>query len=171
MNQKTFLSCAASAAILVASAVGAEPRRAPADPPARAGATAPDPFPNGCVDCHLNFPERNLDVRLSTLMTGWRKEVEPRLLAKARAVSGPGAKISGRHPDAAGALRSVPEACLACHRKSSTNAPPFASLIHAIHLTGGPDNHYVAQFQGACTHCHKLDPATGTFRVPTAPEK
>lgn len=172
MSRTIFLLNAVFTTMLAANAVAAEPQGTPGHPPTGAvGATAPDPFPNGCVDCHRNYPERNMDVRLSTLLVGWRKEVEPRLLAKARAASAPGAKLAGKHPEAAGSLSSIPGGCLTCHSSRSTNAPPFASMMHAIHLTGGPENHYIAHFQGACTHCHKLDAATGRVRVPTGPER
>lgn len=170
MSRTIFLLSAVFTTTLAANAVAAEPQGTPGNPPAGA-VTAKDPFPNGCVDCHLNYPERNMDVRLSTLLVGWRKEVEPRLLAKARAASAPGAKLAGKHPAAAGSLSSIPGGCLTCHRESSTRAPAFAPMIHAIHLTGGPENHYIAHFQGACTHCHKVDAATGRIRVPTGPER
>jgi hypothetical protein len=133
--------------------------------------TAPDPFPNACVDCHVNYPSRQMDVRLSTLMKGWREQVEPGLLANARAAAPAGARLEGKHPDAGAALASVPGACIACHAKDSSRAPPFASLMHSVHLTGGAENHYIAMFQGECTHCHKLDAKTGTTRVPSAAEK
>jgi mono/diheme cytochrome c family protein len=134
-------------------------------------ATTPDPFPGACVDCHLNHTDRKMDVRLSTLMARWRENVDPKLVAKARAAAPAGVKVEGRHPDVPGALASIPGGCLSCHGKDSKRAPPFASLIHAIHLTGGADNHYVAMFQGSCTHCHKLDSGTGALRVPSGPER
>jgi hypothetical protein len=151
-----------------------------AAPTAGAGATAapavsepgaPDPFPNACVDCHLNYVDRKMDVRIGTLMAAWREKVEPRLLAKARAAAPAGAAVEGRHPDAPGALASIPGSCLSCHGKASTRAPPFAALIHSVHLTGGAENHFVAMFEGKCTHCHKLDARTGRLEVPSAPER
>lgn len=173
MSRTIFLLSAVFTTTMAAvGAVAAKPAGAAGPAPTRGvGATAPDPFPNACVDCHLNYAERNMDVRLSTLLAGWRKEVPPGLLAKARAASAEGAKLAGKHPDAAAALASIPGACVSCHSAGSTRAPPFARMIHAIHLTGGKENHYVANFQGDCTHCHKLDAATGRVRVPTAPER
>ena len=46
---------------------------------------------------------------------------------------------------------------------TSKMAPPFASLMHAIHLGGGE--------QSPCTHGHKLDSKTGSWSTPTAAEK
>ena len=46
--------------------------------------TAEDRYAGGCVDCHLNYTDMNMDTRLSTLMQAWYKEVDPRLLEKIR---------------------------------------------------------------------------------------
>jgi hypothetical protein len=35
------------------------------------GVTAPDQFPRGCVDCHVNRPDLKMDVRISTIMRQW----------------------------------------------------------------------------------------------------
>jgi cytochrome c553 len=147
------------------------PKGAP--PPARAipGVNAPDAFPNACVDCHLEYKERNMDVRLSTLMNGWREKVSPALLEKTRAAAPTGVRLEGRHPDATAALKSIPAGCVTCHGKDSKRAPQFAALIHAVHLTGGAENVFITAFQGECTHCHKLDASTGRTRVPSAAEK
>jgi AcrR family transcriptional regulator len=101
----------------------------PAPPPARKlpGVDAPDPFPRGCVDCHVNTPERNLDTRLSTLMNGWTKEVTPALLAKAKASSPSGMPLKGKHPVAKSSLQNIPRGCVSCHGTASKKAPPLTS--------------------------------------------
>lgn len=173
-NRAAPLLLALSGALFAPTLAPAQERgAAPAPPPIRAipGVTAPDPFPNACVDCHLNYTDRKMDVRLSTLMASWREKVDPRLLAKARAAASADAKLEGRHPDVPRALASVPGGCRTCHAKDSPGAPPLAPLIHSIHLTGGAENHFIAHFQGECTHCHKLDAKTGVVRVPSAPER
>lgn len=144
----------------------------PAPPPARKipGVNAPDAFPNACVDCHVRVPERNLDVRLSTLLSGWTKEVPPALLAKAKAAAPSGAILKGKHPVVKSALQNIPQGCVTCHGSASKKAPPFARLMHLVHLTGGDANHFMTQFQGECTNCHKLDLATGAWAVPSRPE-
>jgi len=131
------------------------------------GVTAADAFPRGCVDCHVRRPQDGLDVRLSTLMKGWNQQVGPRLLAKATRA---GATPVGRHPEVAAALADIPSGCLDCHGDGRDGAPRFARLMHAIHLTGGEENHFLTLFQGECTHCHKLDPTTAGWTVPSAPE-
>jgi hypothetical protein len=142
-------------------------------PPPRAipGITAKDQFPRACVDCHLNYPEQKMDARFSTFMKQWTQKVEPQLLAKAAASAPPGVKLKGQHPAVLGALKNIPTACLMCHGRTSTMAPPFARMLHAIHLTGGKDNHFLTVFQGECTHCHKLNAATGAWSLPSGPER
>lgn len=139
-------------------------------PPARAipGINAKDPFPRACVDCHVRLPEQ--DVRLSTLMAKWTEAVEPALLDRAKAAA-PGLALAGKHPAVPEALGDVPAACLTCHGKDSTTAPPFGRMLHAIHLGGGESSHYLTLFQGECTHCHKLDLKTGVWSLPSGAEK
>ena len=142
-------------------------------PPPRAipGITAKDQFPRACVDCHLNYTEQKLDARFSTFMKQWTQKVEPALLKKVAGSAPPGLKLKGQHPAVPGALKNIPTACLMCHGKTSTMAPPFARMLHAIHLTGGKDNHFLTVFQGECTHCHKFNAATGAWSLPSGPER
>ncbi|MDM7916972.1 MAG: hypothetical protein ACE15D_18005 [Candidatus Eisenbacteria bacterium] len=142
-------------------------------PPARhiPGITTPDQFPGACVDCHVNMPEQNLDVRLSTMMGAWTAgNVEPRLIEKAKAHAPAGVTITGKHPSVPGSLNEIPGACLQCHGKDSKVAPAFATMLHDIHLTGGDDNHFLTLFQGECTHCHKLDAANTSWSIPNGKE-
>jgi len=115
--------------------------------------------------------EANLDPRFSTLLKRWSERVDEKLLAQARAAAPVPAKIKGKHPEAAAAAKNVPASCLKCHSKESTKAPPLARLAHLIHLTGGEANHFLTVYQGECTHCHKLDPKSGAWRIPSAAEK
>ena len=149
-----------------------KPGSAQSPPPARKipGITTEDKFPRGCVDCHTNHPELNLDARFSSLMKGWNTRVEPALLAKAQASAPSGVTLKGKHPVVAFALKNIPAACTTCHSKKSTLAPPFAQMLHSIHLTGGEQNHFMTVYQGECTHCHKLNASTGLWTMPTAPE-
>ncbi len=135
------------------------------------GLTVEDPFPRGCVDCHINMPERNQDERLSTLMSRWSESMESVLMEKAQAVMTAGIALKGVHPKADDSLKDIPAACLSCHDRMSTKAPPLVPLLHAIHLTGGDANHYLTIFQGECSYCHKLDKQTGRWSVPSAPEQ
>jgi hypothetical protein len=155
-----------------AQAPGSEPG-APPLPPARSipAINAEDRFPRGCVDCHIYQPDMNLDVRLSTLLRQWSEKVEPALLAKAQAAAPQGLVLKGRHPDAPGALKNIPASCLTCHSKASKTAPPFSRMLHNTHLTGGGNNHFMTLFQGECTHCHKLDAATGGWLLPSGAER
>ena len=151
----------------------AAPPAAPAAPPIRSipGINAPDLFPGACVSCHVNMPERNMDARFSTLLKGWTEKVEPALLEKAQAAAPEGVVLKGKHPAITTALKDIPAGCIKCHGRDSKKAPPFIRLMHRIHLTGGDANHYIAFFQGECTHCHKLDGATGAWSIPSGPER
>ena len=142
-------------------------------PPARKipGLTAADHFPGGCVDCHINMPERNQDERISTLMQRWSKDPGPKLLKQAQAAAPSGVTLTGKHPAVTASLRDIPRACMACHSEASKTAPAFASMLHAIHLTGGETNHFLTIFQGECTSCHKLKAETGRWIMPSGAEK
>ena len=144
-----------------------------APPPARKipGITAEDRYPHACVDCHINYVDLKLDTRFSTMLRQWGEKVTPQLLAKAQASAPAGVTLIGKHPVISGALNDIPAMCLDCHGKSSKTAPPFASMMHSIHLSGGEQNHFLTMFQGECTYCHKLDLPSGRWTIPSAPER
>lgn len=134
------------------------------------GVTAKDLYPNGCVDCHV--AGKDSDMRLSTLMAKLTAAVPEPLMDKARASSADPSKIKGKHLPMPNVKTNTPQTCLAgCHKKGSTMAPPFAQLMHAIHLTGGAQNRFLTANQGECTHCHKLDQKTGAWKMPSGAEK
>jgi hypothetical protein len=92
-------------------------------------------------------------------------------LAKAQAAAPAGVTLKAKHPRVMPAtLRNIPGACIKCHSPASKNAPSFAKMIHLIHLTGGDENDFLTEFQGECTHCHKLNEKTGAWSIPSAPE-
>lgn len=142
-------------------------------PPARQipGINAPDPFAGGCVSCHLNFPDKRMDARISTLMKQWTEAVPPALLAKAQAATPAGVALKGKHPNVAKALGDIPKACMPCHGANAKIAPRFDRMLHALHLGGGEQSHFMTLFQGECTHCHKLNMATGEWSIPSGPER
>jgi len=144
-----------------------------ASPPLRQipGVTAPDQFSRGCVDCHVNRPDLNMDVRISTAMRQWQDKVDPEFLAKVRSFAPVGMALKGKHPKLQAEVADIPKACLKCHSKASKSAPPFAQLLHGLHLVGGERNHFLSMFQGECTHCHKLDAATGLWSLGGGTEK
>jgi hypothetical protein len=164
---------------LTGQAQAASPAATPAPAPAAAkapvarkipGINATDPYPKACVDCHVNKPPS--DARLSTQLQQWMSgKVSPALLATVQGSAPAGLKLKGKHPDATDALDDVPTACADCHSEDSKKAPPLAGMVHRIHLVGGDKNHFMTEFQGECTSCHKLDAATGAWSVPSGPEK
>ncbi len=150
----------------------------PPAPPARRipGINAEDKAPHGCVSCHKNNPERNMDARFSTWMKEWQVKAPAKLVDKARKAAPEGMKIEGKHPEVKADLTTaeIPKACLECHAKTPKNkkkaGPPFARLVHLIHLTGGEKNHFMTHYQGECTYCHKLDDATGQWSLGSGTE-
>lgn len=157
-------------ALLLSTASAAAQQPPPPPPRAIPGITADDPAPNACISCHVNMPDRNLDARLSTLVRSWYREVPAPLAAKARAAAPAGLTLKGRHPQADSSFKDIPGACLKCHGRTAKMAPPFAQLLHLIHLTGGAENHFMTMFQGECTLCHKLARDTGKWSIPSGPE-
>lgn len=43
--------------------------------------------------------------------------------------------------------------------------------MHVIHLVGGNGNRFLTANQGECTHCHKLNQKTGTWKTASSAEK
>ena len=139
-------------------------------PPSLAAA-AVDAYPNACIDCHVVYKDKGLDERFSVALKQWTTgKVDPGLLAKAKASGPAGLVLKGKHPAAEDSLEDIPGACLDCHSSGSKKAPPFSRLIHLIHLTGAK-NSYVTNFKSECMHCHKLDPQTGEWSLPSGAEK
>jgi len=136
------------------------------------GLTAPDQYPQGCVDCHVNFDDRGDDYRLSTLMKKMQTEVDPALLAKVRSFTPADIQLSGVHPDVGADFfdSPVPDTCMDCHDPNGGFAPPMDRMMHGLHLTGGEDNHFISLFGGECTHCHKFDAKTGVWSIGSGPE-
>jgi len=136
------------------------------------GKTAVDPFPNGCVSCHVLDKAKGVDHRLSVALQAWTVgKIEPGLLAQSKAGAPAGLTLKGKHPAAEDSLEDIPGACLDCHDAGSKKAPPFASLLHLVHLVGGVNNDYVTTFKSDCMHCHKLNVQTGEWSMPSGPEK
>jgi hypothetical protein len=129
------------------------------------GITTPDRTPHACVDCHVNHPESNVDFRLPSILAQWKDGADPKIFEKAKAAAPKGKTLVGKHPDVSAEIRTIPDDCLQCHMRDSQMAPPFAKLLHAIHLVGGKENHFLTVSNGTCTNCHKLDQKTGTWHI------
>ncbi len=147
-------------------------------PPARPipGINVEDDHPNACVDCHKNNPEQNMDARFSTWIKDWQDGAPEELVEKAKKAAPKGMKIKGEHPKVKADLTTakIPDNCLECHAERPKNkkkaGPPFARLVHLVHLTGGEDNHFMTYYQGQCTYCHKLDQDTGHWSLGSGTE-
>jgi hypothetical protein len=135
------------------------------------GITTPDRTPNACVDCHRTYPEMEIDGRLTTALAGWKNGSDAGILVKARASAQAGRTLAGKHPEISALVKVIPDDCLMCHSRDSWSAPPFARLLHAIHLVGGEKNHFLANASGTCTSCHKLDEKTGAWHLGSGIER
>jgi hypothetical protein len=127
------------------------------------GINAKDVYPAGCVDCHVK------EMRISTLLARWNGTVDAKKLATMQAFVPNGMTLKGKHPTVA--TKDIPASCLKCHGATSKVIPPFAPLLHGVHLAKGDQSEFVKQFQGECTHCHKLNKATGTWSLSSGAEK
>lgn len=138
--------------------------------PAEAATAVADPYPNACVSCHVVGKDK-VDRRVGTMLKAWTAgKVDADLLAKTKAAMPAGAAVKGKHPSADDSLEDVPSLCLDCHTPDSKKAPPFARLMHLVHLTGAK-NEFLTTHKGDCAACHKLDAQTGTWSLPSAAEK
>jgi hypothetical protein len=136
------------------------------------GSTAVDPYPNGCVSCHVVDKAKGKDQRLSVALKQWTAgKIEPGLLAKGKASAPAGLTLKGKHPTADDALEDIPGSCLDCHDAGSKKAPPFSRLLHLVHLVGGVNNAFVTTYKSDCMSCHKLNTQTGEWTMPSGPEK
>jgi hypothetical protein len=129
-------------------------------PPAMAATK--DVYPGGCVDCHVK------EMRISTLLAKWNGKVDAKKLAAMQAFVPKGMTLKGKHPPIA--AKDIPATCAKCHTATSKIAPPLPPLIHGAHLAKEPSE-FVKQFQGECTHCHKLNKTTAVWMMPSGAEK
>lgn len=140
--------------------------------PEIAGITAADPFPNGCVDCHIDRPTERMDVRISTLLKRWHEQIDAKVLARVRTIAGDGVELTGHHPQLpAQSYEDIPRSCMQCHSGALRDVPALGPMLHVLHLSGGRENHFLTRFGGACTYCHKFDNDTGAWSVPSSPEQ
>jgi hypothetical protein len=130
------------------------------------GITGKDNFPHGCVDCHTGKP--GMPQPIGSIIKSWSVSVDAKMLAKLQPFAPKGMVLKGKHPGVP--VREVPGICFKCHA-ASKSAPPFAWMAHGIHLTGGDTNPYLTKFGGECTNCHKFDPVTAQWSMPTGVEK
>lgn len=105
---------------------------------ARAPINIDDRFPAGCVDCHVELPDR--DVRIGPLLAG-----------------------SG-HPETDNHEKRIPDGCRTCHSEGG-DGEALSAVLHRIHFGKGSDSHFVTEFGGNCLHCHEMDPASGRVTV------
>ncbi len=106
------------------------------------GTAVADPYPEGCVSCHVQTEAA--DLRLSTLL-----------------------EMKG-HARGANRTVEVPTGCNRCHAPDNQGvAPSTRNLVHSIHFEYPLENTFVTQYGGECTHCHVMDGSTGNVAIKT----
>jgi hypothetical protein len=139
------------------------PAVSPAAPRAIPAINAPDAFPAACVGCHVK------EHRISGLLARWNGKVDAKRLAAMQGFVPKGITLKGKHPTVP--VKDVPASCLKCHAAASKTIPPLAPLMHGVHFGRGDASDFIAKFGGECTHCHKFDKTSGTWRMPSGPEQ
>lgn len=130
---------AAMLAVLLGGCTDPGPTPPAPPPPALAGITVADPFPQGCVDCHIVLPNGE-DHRMNV-----------------------GIRRFPDHPPLDDHKR-IPDDCRTCHEPGSL-VGALDRLVHALHFRKPAENHFVGMFQGSCLACHRLDAGTGKMPV------
>jgi hypothetical protein len=102
------------------------------------GITVKDPYPNGCVDCHI---------------PSGAGEKSPLVTAEL-------AKVSG-HPKIDKIVKTIPKDCSTLCHKVGGKAPAFNLVMHKAHFEKPEDNRFVTVNKGACLTCHSMNPDTG----------
>jgi hypothetical protein len=116
------------------------------------GITVDDVKVSGCVDCHYKESDER-DYRLSTSLGELVEE--------------------GKHPDVSAMVNTIPDDCVMCHSEQMAEGmgtEPLGPMMHKIHLVGGAENHFIAGYQGQCTHCHGFNEETGGFSIKSGEE-
>lgn len=103
--------------------------------------SAPDSYPQGCVDCH----KADGPGLLGTLL----------------------AEIKHRNVDKQTA--KVPGDCLECHGADGDYIP-LSEAVHLVHFEDPAKNPFVVEHGGNCLHCHALDTKTGIVTVKSGPK-
>lgn len=107
-------------------------------PPTLIGINSKDPFPSGCVSCHIKLPDK--DVRLNVML----------------------AKV-GKHPNITSVVKVVPTDCAKCHKEGSARSLSVSS--HKMHFQNPTKSEFISKFGGQCLNCHKLDAKTFKMSV------
>lgn len=107
------------------------------------GITTKDPYPMGCVSCHLN--EKGQDRRVATWLMQQVKT----------------------HPNVK-SLKTIPDDCMVCHVQGGT-AAPMNTVMHKSHYINLGKNGFVQFYGGLCLSCHALNQSTWATVVKSGP--
>jgi cytochrome c553 len=130
------ISAAAATALALATFWGTP---AGADP--TAGLTGPNPYAQGCVDCHGKNDVETIGELLSAM----------------------------KHRNVDERTSNVPGDCASCHNDDG-DYTPLAEAIHLVHFEDPAKNPFVTKFGGNCMHCHAVDTKTGIISVKSGPK-
>ncbi len=126
------------ASVVVVSLTAANPPL-----PVLPGINAKDPYPQGCVSCHVK--SGSSDLRIPSYL----KSVKD-------------------HPDITTLVKVVPDDCIKCHKEGGV-AKPQNQIDHLAHFSNPDKNFFVTGFTGSCLNCHALD-ASGQMKAKSGPK-
>jgi hypothetical protein len=134
VKRKTILLSTAATLLFAVTAAGLSTAL-------RADVAATDPYPAGCVSCHVADGPGDLATRLGEM--GHKKV---------------GADVA-----------SIPGDCSDCHSEEG-GFTPLGEAVHFVHFDQPESNPFVTDHGGECLHCHAMDPETGVVTVKSGPK-
>lgn len=140
MTARLGLALTVPVVTLAALALGAL-WSAPASADPAKGLTGPNPYAQGCVDCHGKDDVESIGALLAAL----------------------------RHRNVDDKTSTVPTDCKSCHEPDG-DYTPLSEAIHLVHFEDPANNPFVKNFGGNCMHCHAVDTSTGVISVKSGPK-
>ncbi len=107
------------------------------------GVTVTDKYPNGCVDCHKAFSD---------------KDYRPKMGLD---------KIDG-HSEMDAIARNLPRDCMKCH-KADSSIGYLGDIAHRDHYRKPSKNVFIIVYEGDCLNCHGIDHESGRTTLKDRP--
>ncbi len=108
------------------------------------GVTVTDKHPNGRVDCHKAFDDRDYRLKMGL------------------------AKIDG-HSEMETIVKNLPQDCMKCHNAYSSIGY-LGDIVHRDHYRKPSKNVFVIVYKGDCLNCHSIDPESGKTTLKYGPK-
>ena len=112
--------------------------------PSLPGVTVTDKHPNGCVDCHKAFGDKDYRLKMGL------------------------AKIEG-HTEMDTIVKNLPQDCMKCHKADSSTGY-LGDIAHRDHYGNPSKNVFIIVYKGDCLNCHGIDPESGKTTLKDGPK-